>query len=127
MSSPPSVPWTVKKSVFHTLWFKRLVVGHVVSYAIVLPYAVGFIPLILRTMTLDELHAKDPSQFVLHRLIAPTIAVFVVAHLPALPWMLGKDAARGKRMFIALDILLAAIGIAGALVGWWLLLYRWTT
>jgi hypothetical protein len=112
---------------YQTEWFRRLVVAHAISYAIVTVFAMGFIPIILRMMPPDDLWSATQDQAV-HavemRLIAPSLACFVLAHLTALPWMRMKDAARGKKIFIALDVLLFVASLFGGGAAWLLLLYK---
>jgi hypothetical protein len=114
-------------SWYRTEWFRRFVIAHVVSYAIVTVFAMGFIPIILRMMPPDDLWSATQDEAV-HavemRLIVPSIACFVVAHLTAIPWMRAKDAARGKKIFIALDVLLFAASLFGGAAAWLLLLYK---
>ena len=112
---------------YQTVRFKRLVIAHVVAYVIVLPWAAGWVPIALRMMPPDEVWSQTENEAVhsvLLRLIAPSALCFVFAHLTALPWVLGKDAARGMRVFVALDVMLASIGVFGGAASWILFLYK---
>jgi hypothetical protein len=116
-----------KVAWFRTERFRRFVVAHAISYAIVTVFAMGVIPILLRLMPPEELWSatqQEATRAVEMRLIVPSIVVFVLAHLTVLPWMLFADAARGKKIFVALDVLLFAMSLFGGGAAWVLLLYK---
>ena len=52
------------------------------------------------------------------------LAVLLLATLAGLPWVLGRDVAKGRRTFASLWALLFAMGAFGAGAAWFLLYYR---
>lgn len=96
--------------------------GHLLSYPVAFVFAVfGIVPA-LRAIPPNELANGEPRAVVvrvLGRLVWPSLAVFVVAHAAALPWMReGGGAGRGMKISLALYFGMLAVGGALAAFVW---------
>lgn len=101
--------------------------GHLLSYPVAFVFAVfGVIPA-LRAIPPSELAREAPRDVVvqvLARLTWPSVAVFVLAHAAAIPWMRdGGRAGRGMRISLALYAAMLALGGALAAYVWGKLLF----
>ena len=107
----------------------RLLAGHMAAYPIAFVWALACIPAAIVWSAKEVTTIEDEQRvvsIVLHRLLWPVIAVFVVAHAPSFPWAYaeGDRARRLRRLFLFGDAGFLAVGVVfgGA---WWAWLWWW--
>lgn len=106
---------------------ERVAVAHVAGYPIAFLWAVAAIPLTihLTSRTLDTFgdDLDRVGRYVVHRLAWPAGALFVLAHLAAIPWIVARDPRRGQRLTLGALAALAALGVLFGGASWiWLIL-----
>jgi len=105
-------------------FFLRLFVAHGLAYPVAIAWAFGSIPLIVVRvasavgLTLDD---HEIAHRVLLLVAWPSIGSFVLEHVAGVAWAVGKDAARWRRLFVAVTAVLFGVPVVGGGVSWiWL-------
>jgi hypothetical protein len=100
--------------------------AHFIAYPVAFLWAVAAIPLTIH-VSIQKLDALGDEQaaanFIVHRLVWPAGASFVVTHLFAVPWLLARDRRRGVRVFLTSVAIEAALAVVSGGASWlWLVL-----
>lgn len=104
-----------------------LAVAHFAGYPLAFVWAVAAIPLTIHLSigALDALGGDQAAigRAVVRRLAWPAGAVFLVAHLAAVPWLVATDWRTGQRRTLFALGVLAAVGVVAGAASWaWLFL-----
>lgn len=105
--------------------FERAFLAHLLAYPLAFLTACAAIPLSIHLFitTIDRLGDDLPAigQYIVRLTAWPAGALFVVAHALAIPWVFGRDPARGRRIFLrSVAALTALVVLAGAASWLWL-------
>lgn len=100
------------------------VVAHMAAYPVTFVWAAGaVVPVLARVpaATLANASREAVVRDVLAALVAPSLAIFVLLHVAAVPWMRDRAGARGKKLTLAVLGVALVLGAVFALATWgWL-------
>lgn len=104
---------------------ERAFLAHLLAYPLAFLTACAAIPLSIHLFitTIDEFgdDLTAVGQYIVHLVAWPAGALFAVAHLLALPWVFGRDPARGRRLFLKSFAALSAVVLLAGAASWlWL-------
>jgi hypothetical protein len=102
----------------------RLLVAHGIAYPVAIAWAFGSIPLMavrVATSAGLPLDDKEIARRMLLLVAWPSIGSFVLEHGAGAVWALSANAARARRLFLAVTAVLLGVPILGGGISWiWL-------